>query len=87
MRTAFVVTLTATMWLAGCAAEPSARNVVKTETGGYESVPGLRVSPEEAMRLAGPHLDRSFTLRRERRPKKAHSDREPTDHIFVKGDW
>ena len=73
--------------VAGCGLTTSARMVHQEESGSYEPVPGMSVAPEEALELAQPYLDWSYQLRLQNRSDRMRSDRPPTDHISIKGEW
>ena len=50
---------------------------------GYSNFPSNNISPEEAIEIAKPYLDKTFELRTEGRKEK--SEKEPIIHVTLKG--
>lgn len=75
------------LWgLVGSACSSAPLRSLGNSRSGYESV-SHKVTAEEAVRLAQPHLEESFELRKKNRPEDMKSDDPPVDHVMLKGDW
>lgn len=55
--------------------------------GNLEPAPGFDISPERAVELAQPYLEKSFELRRQHiEPNRRSDSNPPFDHVNLKGD-
>lgn len=73
---------------AGCAFDNGHRNVDRGDDGEYLPVEGFSITPDKALELASPHLDRCFELRQSNRSEDMNNPaKDPVDRIYVQGDW
>lgn len=75
------------LWgLVGSACSSAPLRFLGNSLSGFDPVEH-KVSPEEAVKLAQPHLETSFKLRMQDRAEDMKSDDPPFDHVTLKGKW
>jgi hypothetical protein len=61
------------------------KTYIARSSEGYASFPGNTISPEQAVKLADPYLDKTFELRAAKR--QGVSPRKPTVWVTLKGQY